>query len=407
MSKICELEASDAKQLVLIELGPAFAHANRCFCDAAKQVVVLSNDVTAHSSVLSLRAGDAAQMASSPELVPSYAGRSCLPCSSAADVPNMPTTLADLNSTAGWAAQSPTQSASLVSNDLGRIQALSLEQALLTLLQVDAATAHETIQRSFSAVFHHASICFCENTEHAANETSTLDIAVKNSSAAGLGPAAAAARSGAATIAAADSTASGNAGAGKAEPAGAGPKAEAGTVSSKAQSASPGADAAAASGKSGQASSASASAKAAASAAATPADGARGGGKSTASAAEAADSAAPAASAASSDASGAATRSDAAVTGAALRDGSAKAAGAGADSSAAGLGPAAAAARSGAATIAAADSTASGNAGAGKAEPAGAGPKASGSSVPLDFSSAAATGASKSRSCAFCACGIQ
>lgn len=161
LSKICELEASDAKQLVLIELGPAFAHANRCFCDAAKQVEVLS-DVTAHSSVLSLRAGagDAAQMASSPELVPSYAGRSCLPCSSAADVPNMPTTLAELNSTAGWAAQSPTQSASLVGDDLGRIQALSLEQALLTLLQVDAATAHETIQRSFSAVFHHASICF-------------------------------------------------------------------------------------------------------------------------------------------------------------------------------------------------------------------------------------------------------
>ena len=405
LSKICELDASDAKLLLQTELGQMFAHANRCFCGSALQRV--PSDMTAtHSSEdhesstgPSSSAGCVAAQAALRSDVDATSARGSYPSSCSAKDPFL---LPLAGAAADFSALSAKTSDSSVDHGVGDIHALSLEQAVVVLLQIDGATAREVLQNNFSGVFRYASLCFCDNAQTAANAKEPSKLPGAGSSAAAPGPGAAA-PSGAASGADAQSKASGGAAGGKAAPAGAGSSAAAGAVTGKAQSGS-GAEAAAASGKPSQAS-AVASAKAAASAAAAPADGARDGGKGGASG-EAATCAAPAASAASSGAAGVTAGGDVAVTGASQPGGSAKAVGSGAGSSAAAPGPGAAA-PSGAASGADAQSKASGGAAGGKATSVDAGLKGGAPVVPVDFSSAALIGASKSRSCAFCACGVQ
>ena len=399
LSMICELDASDAERLLQAELGQTFAHANRCFCGAALQ----HSDTSAHSSEVSLRgppssAGCVDAQATTRTDMDATSARGSPP-SSSSPVPCL-TPPAGLFTAAGLTALSEAKGGSLVDGDVGDIHALALEQALVVLLQCDATTAQQTLESSLSAVFQHASICFCDIGQNASNQKGASKLTSAGSIVA-TSALEAAAPSGAASGAAAESKAIGGTTGVEAAQAGAGTPVAAGAVSGKAQSAS-GAEAAAASGESSQASAAG-SAMGAASAAAAPADGVRDGGKGRASG-EAATSAAPAASAASSGGAGVTAGGDAAVTGASLPGGSAKAAGTGTDSSVAASGPGAAA-PSGAASGAAAESKAIGRTTGVEAAQAGAGTPVV--VVPLDFSSAAATGASKSRSCAFCACGVQ
>ena len=406
LSQIGELDASDAKLLLQAELGQTFAHANRCFCGAALQRV--PSDMTAHSSEVSSKgqsssAGCVAAQATLRSDVDTTSARGSYPPSSSSAelsclLPSAPgkTSAADAPSA---------KSASMVDNGVGDINALSLEQAVVMLLQVDGATSQEVLQSNFSAVFRHASICFCNNAQNEGNKREPSKLRGAGSSVAAPEPGAAALL-GAASGAEAESKAISGAAGGKAAAAGAGSLAAAEAVSGKAQSSS-GAEAAAACGKPGQAS-AVASAKAAASATDAPADGARDGGKGGASD-EATTRAASAASEASSGAAGETAGGDVAVTGASQRGGSAKAAGAGAGAGSSVAAPEpGAAALLGAASGAEAESKASGVAAGVKATSVDGGMKVEGSPVtPVDFSSAASIGASKSRSCAFCACGVQ
>ena len=209
LSQIGELDASDAKLLLQAELGQTFAHANRCFCGAALQRV--PSDMTAHSSEVSSKgqsssAGCVAAQATLRSDVDTTSARGSYPPSSSSAelsclLPSAPgkTSAADAPSA---------KSASMVDNGVGDINALSLEQAVVMLLQVDGATSQEVLQSNFSAVFRHASICFCNNAQNEGNKREPSKLRGAGSSVAAPEPGAAALL-GAASGAEAESKASG------------------------------------------------------------------------------------------------------------------------------------------------------------------------------------------------------
>ena len=214
LSKVCELDAIDARQLLEVELGRAFVHANRCFCGAATQRV--PSDTTALLSE---------QMSSTPPsrgLSSSAGYDAALPLSSSktgAEAASCPPAGQFRGSVA--LSTTTTTSGSLLDFDVGDIHRISLEQALVLLLEVDAATARATLESNMSDVFQHAAICFCNGAQAAALAKESTKLSSAESSAAALQPAAAAPSVPASSVGAA-TKASAGAGGGKAASADAG-----------------------------------------------------------------------------------------------------------------------------------------------------------------------------------------